>query len=120
MGQEGDPQECAQAQASSLTIVSGSPNSSVKNLWVGSLHMLTHMPTHPLACRYLHFSILTPTIIGSGSRPGKATSLRSSVIGPTSHRKNTVVIHALISRLLLLSGKSFLRGVKGAGNAATR
>lgn len=34
-------------------IVSGRPNSLVKKSCVGILHMLTHIPTHPLDSRYL-------------------------------------------------------------------
>lgn len=35
-------------------IVSGRPNSFVKKSCVGTLQTFTHMPTHPLASRYLH------------------------------------------------------------------
>jgi hypothetical protein len=48
-------------------MVRGSPNSSVKKLCVGILHMLTHIPTHPLFSKYLQGfiqSFLTfPTIL---------------------------------------------------------
>lgn len=35
-------------------MVRGSPNSLVKKFCVGILHMLTHIPTHPLFSKYLH------------------------------------------------------------------
>lgn len=34
-------------------MVRGRPNSLVKKSWVGSLHMFTHIPTHPLFSKYL-------------------------------------------------------------------
>lgn len=40
-------------------IVSGIPKSSVKKDCVGTLHMLVHRPTQPLASRYRHFLMCT-------------------------------------------------------------
>jgi hypothetical protein len=84
-------------------MVSGRPKVSVKKRWVGSLHMLVHIPTHPLFSRYRHFVIFTPDRHVS-VRPSNGTSTSITSDGPTSQVNPSVVIQALNSALRLFSG----------------
>lgn len=61
-----------------------------------TLHMLTHMPTHPDCSRYLHFFICTP-LRHTRFSPSKSMSTSLVSRGPTSHLKNIAVMEAFVS-----------------------